>query len=147
MVGDVQTRGRRRIRLGLIKDILDKKNAIAVVGASRNPEKYGHRVYKDLREAGFKVYPVDPNAEEILGDKCYPSLRSLPVKPHAVDFVVPPRVTEEAVRTCKQLGIAKVWTQPGSESDEAIQFCEENGIEVVHGRCIMVERRKRQRVR
>jgi len=142
----MQILDRRRIRRGLIKEILDKGGVIAVVGASRSPDKYGYRVYKDLKEAGYKAYPVNPSAEEILGDKCYPTLDSLPAKPDAVDLVVPPKVTEEIVRTCKKLGITKVWMQPGSESDEAIQFCEGNGIEVVHGRCIMIERKKRQRI-
>ncbi|MDI6704562.1 MAG: CoA-binding protein, partial [bacterium] len=63
----------------LIKRFLEKKNVFAVVGASRDPDKYGYQVYKDLKNAGYKVYPVNPNAEEILGNKCYPSLESLPV--------------------------------------------------------------------
>ncbi len=128
----------------VVREILNKKNVIAVVGASRNPEKYGHQVYKDLKEAGYKVYPVNPNAPEILGDKCYPDLKSLPVKPDVVNLVVPPKVTKEVVKTCKELGITKVWMQPGSESDKAIQFCHDNGIDVVYGVCIMVQRRKEQ---
>jgi len=127
-----------------IREFLNKKNIIAVVGASRDPEKYGYRVYKDLREAGYKVYPVNPSADEILGDKCYSSLESLPVKPDVVDFVVPPKVTEETVRTCKRLGITKLWMQPGSESQTAIKFCVDNNIDVIHGICIMKERAKRQ---
>lgn len=127
---------------GLIKRVLDKKNMIAVVGASGNPEKYGHQVYKDLKTAGYRVYPVNPNAKEILGDKVYPDLKSLPAKPDVVNIVVPPEVTEEIVKTCKELGITTVWMQPGSESEEAIKFCEANGIDVIYGVCIMVERRK-----
>ena len=57
-----------------IESFLNKKNVIAVVGASREPEKYGHRIYKDLKSGGYKVYPVNPNANEVLGDKCYASL-------------------------------------------------------------------------
>ena len=129
----------------LIVEFLDKKNVFAVVGASRNPEKYGHQVYKDLRNAGYRVYPVNPNTNEILGDNCYPSLQALPVKPDVVDLVVPPKVTEQVVKTCKRLGIKKVWMQPGSESEPAISFCKENGIDVVHGVCVMVERRNRQK--
>ena len=125
----------------LIKRVLDKKNMIAVVGASRNPEKYGHQVYKDLKTAGYRVYPVNPNAKEILGDKVYPDLKSLSAKPDVVNIVVPPKVTEEIVKTCKELGITTVWMQPGSESEEAIKFCEANGIDVIYGVCIMVERR------
>jgi len=127
----------------LIKKFLDKKNVFAVVGASKDPKKYGYQVYKDLREAGYEVYPVNPNVEEILGDKCYPGLEHLPTKPDVVNVVVPPRVTEEIVRTCKRLGIRKVWMQPGSESEEAIRFCDKNGIDVVHAVCVMIERRKR----
>jgi len=125
-----------------IKRFLDKKNVFAVVGASRNPKKYGHQVYKDLKEAGYEVYPVNPNANEILGDKCYPDLKSLPKKPDVVDLVVPPEVTKKIVRECKELNIKRVWMQPGAESEEAIEFCEENGIEVIHGMCIMVKRRE-----
>jgi predicted CoA-binding protein len=126
----------------LIKAFLDKGNVFAVVGASRGPQKYGYQVYKDLRNAGYTVYPINPNAQEILGDKCYPSLKKLPVKPDVVDIVVPPEVTESTVEACKRLGITKVWMQPGSESERAIRFCEENGIDAVYGVCVMVERAK-----
>ncbi|MCD6431888.1 CoA-binding protein [Candidatus Bathyarchaeota archaeon] len=128
----------------LILEFLNKKNVFAVVGASRDPKKYGHQVYKDLRKAGYRVYPVNPNADEILGDRCYPSIKDLPVKPDVVDIVVPPKITERVVKTCRKLGIRKVWMQPGSESEAAIKFCEENGMDVVHGVCVMVERASRQ---
>jgi len=121
--------------------MLDKNNVVAVVGASRNPEKYRHRVYKDLKQAGYKVFPVNPNADEVLGDKCYPNLVSLPRKPEVVNLVVPPPVTEQTVKECRQLGIKMVWMQPGSESEEAIKHCTENGVQVVYGECIMVQRR------
>jgi predicted CoA-binding protein len=126
----------------LIRTFLNKKNIFAVIGASRDPKKYGYQVYKDLKNAGYEVYAVNPNAEKILGDKCHPSLKNLPVKPDVVDIVVPPKVTEEAVKTCKELGIMKVWMQPGSESEKAIKFCEQNGIDVVYGVCVMIERTK-----
>ena len=129
----------------LIRTFLNKKNIFAVVGASRDPKKYGYQVYKDLKNAGYEVYAVNPNAEDIHGDKCYPRLENLPVKPAVVDIVVPPKVTEHTVETCKKLGITKVWMQPGSESETAIKFCEENGIDMVHGVCVMVERRSRQK--
>ena len=127
----------------LIKAFLYRENIFAVVGASRDPKKHGHQVYGDLRNAGYRVYCVNPNADEVLGNKCYPSLKVLPVKPDVVDVVVPPKITEQLVKTCKKLGITKVWMQPGSESETAIKFCEENRIDVVHGVCVMVERRNR----
>jgi predicted CoA-binding protein len=125
-----------------IKAFLDKRNVFAVVGASRDPQKYGHQVYRDLKDAGYKVYPVNPNAQEVLGDKCYPSLKEPPEKPDVVVTVVPPQVTEQIVKACKELGIRKVWMQPGSESEDAVRYCKENDLEVVYNVCIMVERRK-----
>jgi len=129
----------------LIEGFLDKKNVFAVVGASRDPQKYGYQVYRDLKNAGYEVYPVNPNANEILGDKCYSSLEDLPAIPDIIDVVVPPKVTERILKTCKKLGITKVWMQPGSESENAIKFCAENKIEIVHGVCVMIERAKQTR--
>jgi predicted CoA-binding protein len=126
----------------LIREFLNKRNVFAVVGASREPEKYGHQVYKDLRSAGYAVYPVNPKAEEILGDRCYADIKELPRKPDVVDFVVPPGITERILETCTELGVMRVWLQPGSESEKAIKFCQDHGIKVVHGVCVMVQRRK-----
>ena len=126
----------------LIQDFLRKENVFAVVGVSQNPNKYGHQVYKDLKEGGYIVYPINPKIDEVLGDRCYPSLSDLPGKPDVVDTVVPSHVTEEVVKECKALGIDKVWMQPGSESKEAIEFCEKSGIQVVHDVCVMVKRRE-----
>jgi len=126
----------------IIRGFLGRRNVIAVVGVNRNPEKYGYQVYMDLKEAGYKVYPINPNVKEVLGDKCYPDLRSLPEKPDVVNLVVPPKVSEEVVKTCKEIGVTKVWMQPGSESGEAVRFCHESGIEVIHGVCIMIQHRK-----
>jgi hypothetical protein len=124
----------------LVRRFLDKRNIFAVVGASREPQKYGYQVYEDLKKGGYRVYPVNPNAEEILGDKCYPSLETLPITPDVADVVVLPKVTEQIVKTCKKLGVKRVWMQPGSESRKAIKFCEENGIDTVYGVCVMIER-------
>ncbi len=123
----------------VIREFLDKRNVIAVVGASRNPEKYGYKVYRALKMAGYKVYPVNPNADEILGDKCYPDLYSLPEKPDVVSLVVPPKIAEAVLHACKDLDVRRVWMQPGAESEDAIKFCNDNGIKVVYGLCIMVE--------
>jgi predicted CoA-binding protein len=131
----------RRIK-DKIKEFLNKKNIFAVVGVSRNPEKYGSKVYNDLKKANYEVYPINPHIDKIFGDKCYPRLRDLPVKPDVVDVVVPPDVTEKIVAECGELGINKVWMQPGSESEKAIRFCNENNIKVLHGVCVIVERGK-----
>ncbi|MFH1786818.1 MAG: GNAT family N-acetyltransferase [archaeon] len=123
----------------LVKKFLEKTNVYAVVGASANFRKYGHKIFKFLLAQGYEAYPVNPNAEKILERKCYPDLKSLPKKPDVVDIVVSPQVTEKIVRACKDAEIKKVWMQPSSESGEAIGFSKNNGIEVVHGKCVMAE--------
>jgi len=125
----------------LIREFISQR-VWAVVGASLNPEKYGHQIFRDLRAAGYIVCGVNPGGGEIEGQRLYPSLASLPEKPAVVDIVVPPKVTEEIVRQCAELGLGRVWMQPGSESEEAIRFCQEKGIEVVHGACAMIRKRE-----
>jgi len=130
--------------LGKLVDEFLSKRVFAVVGASQNPEKYGYQIYRALKKAEYKVYPVNPNADEILGDKCYPSLSSLPERPEVVDVVVPPQVTMKVVEECRRLGIENVWLQPGAESSEVLEFCEKNGIKCIHGLCVMIESRKQR---
>ena len=124
----------------LINKFLDKKNIFAVIGVSRNPKKYGSKVYLDLKKSGYRVYPINPNVNIIHGDKCYPKLKDLPTKPDVVDAVVPPKITDEIVMECKRLGINMVWMQPGSESEKAINFCKSNEIKCLYNMCVMVER-------
>ena len=125
----------------LIQEFIDQR-IWAVVGASLSPEKFGHKIFRDLRAAGYIVYGVNPGGGEIEGQKLYPTLADLPEKPAVVDVVVPPKVTKEIVRQCAELGLERVWIQPGSESEEAIHFCQEKGIRVVHGACAMIRKRE-----
>lgn len=127
----------------LIKDFLNKNNIFAVIGVSRDLAKYGSKIYLDLKQSGYKVYSINPSIGEIFGDKCYPSLDRLPIKPDVVDIVVPPKVAVEIVRQCEDLGITKIWFQPGSESEEAIKFCQANNIKFVSGVCVMAEKNTR----
>ena len=131
------------INQALINKFLNKKNIFAVVGASKLKEKYGNKVYYDLKNANYSVYPINPNADSIYGDKCYPNLKKLPVIPDVVNIVVPPKVTERTVKECNDLNIKKVWMQPGSESENAISFCKKNEIEILYNVCVMVERKKK----
>ena len=131
------------MELETIKIFLDKKNTIGFIGATTQKEKWGYKKYKELKDAGFKVYPINPKYEDIYGDKCFSDLKSLvdflKEKPDFVITIIPPKITEKTVEQCKELGINKIWMQPGSESDKAIQFCIENDIKVVHGVCIVVD--------
>ena len=125
----------------LIQEFINQR-VWAVVGASLNPEKYGHRIFRDLRAAGYIVYGINPGGGEIESQRLYPALADLPEEPAVVDIVVPPKVTEEIVRQCAELGLGRIWMQPGSESEEAIRFCQEKGIKVVHGACAMIRKRE-----
>jgi predicted CoA-binding protein len=121
----------------VVDDFLGQKT-MAVVGVSRGGKKFGNAIMKDLKEKGYRVFPINPNAETIDGERCYPSLEDLPERPGAVITVVPPAATENVVREAKAAGIERVWMQQGSESETAIRYCQENGIEVVHGECILM---------
>jgi predicted CoA-binding protein len=114
------------------------EKSLAVVGVSRSGKKFGNSIMKDLEDKGYRVFPINPHAESIAGKRCYPSLKELPERPGGVITVVPPAATEAVVRDVKAAGIKRVWMQQGSESEAAIRFCAENGIEVVHGECIMM---------
>jgi len=123
----------------LIKEFLDKKNIFAVIGVSKNPEKYGHKVYQDLKKEGYKVYPINPNANKILGDKCYSKLSELPTTPNVISLVTQPEITNNILKECKKLGINKVWMQPGSENQEAINYCIKNNIKHLENVCIIIK--------
>jgi uncharacterized protein len=125
------------ITKAVVDDFLTQRT-LAVVGASRDPKKFGNMVYKDLRAKGYRVFPVNPNADAIEGDRCYPSLSALPEPVGGVLVVVPPAETERVTREAAQAGIRRVWMQQGAESEAAIRFCEANGIAAVHGECILM---------
>lgn len=109
----------------------------AVIGASTNEDKYGFKIYKKLKKKGYKVFAINPNCEEILGDKCYPDLKSLPEKVDVINMVVPPKVGLKVVEEANELGIKNVWFQPGSESKELITYCNENKLNPIQA-CVLV---------
>jgi predicted CoA-binding protein len=121
----------------LIKEFMAQKK-FAVVGATDNPEKYGNQITRNLKKRGYEVYPVNPRLEKVEGLKCYATLSELPVKVDVVDFVVPPAATEAILQECLELGLDRIWLQPGSESEAAIRFCQENNLKVVHDVCVMM---------
>jgi predicted CoA-binding protein len=114
----------------------------AVIGATDNKEKFGYKVFSLLNKAGYRVFPVNPGLDSVSGEKSYPSLTALPVKPDAVNFVVPPKVGEPIIAECAALGIKNVWLQPGANGDNVVDAAKKAGINVVHKSCILVEVRK-----
>jgi predicted CoA-binding protein len=125
----------------LISDFVNRKTW-AVVGASQDRGKFGYRVFRSLRDSGYIVYPVNPKGGTLEGVKVYPSLADLPEPPEVVDIVVPPAVTEQVVQEAHQLGLTRIWMQPGAESETAVSYCHEHGIQVIHDDCAMVWKRQ-----
>lgn len=121
----------------IVEDFVAQKK-IAVVGVSRKKTKFGNAIYRELKQKGYSVFAINPHMNTFEGDVCYPDLLSLPEKIDAVIINVPPGQTEKVVREAKQAGINKVWLQQGSQSDEAVKFCEENGIDCVSNECILM---------
>lgn len=118
-------------------DFLKPDTKWAVIGASTNEDKYGYKIYRKLKSKGYKVYPVNPNCEQVLGDKCYPDLNSLPEKVDIIDMVIPPKRGLIVVEEANKLGIENVWFQPGSESKELITYCNENKMNPIQA-CVLV---------
>lgn len=120
-----------------VDDFVAQKT-LALAGASRGGKKFGNSVLKELRAKGYTVYPVHPEAKEIDGVPCVPSLAELPEPVGGIVLTVKPRETTKLVREAEAAGIPRVWMQQGAESEEAIAFCRDRGIDAVHGECILM---------
>lgn len=121
-----------------IVDAILAQKTLAVVGVSRDPNKFGSRVYQELKSKGYHVLPVNLNIENLYGDRCYPNLGAIPEPVGAVILITQPAQTEQVVKEAAAAGIGYIWMQQGAESPEAIRFCQENGLQAVHGECIMM---------
>lgn len=119
-------------------DAFVSQRVLALAGLSRKRGKFGNMIYKELTAKGYTVYPVHPTANEIRGIPCFPNLGALPAPVGGLILVVPPAQSEALVREAHEAGITRIWMQQGAESEEAIRYCEENGMSVVHHECIMM---------
>ncbi len=112
--------------------------SFAVVGVSRSGKKFGNIVYSAFKQMGKRVYPINRFCNQIDEDRCYPSLMDLPEKVEGVVLVVPPNETEKLVKQAAEIGIGSLWIQQGSESRTALEYCEQYGIDVISGQCILM---------
>ncbi len=120
-----------------VEDFVSQRT-LAVVGVSSSGKKFGNAACRDLRAKGYRMIPVHPTAESIDGERCYASLSELPEPVGGVLIVVPPAETEKVVREAAEAGIRRIWMQQGAQSAAAIQFCEDQGLSVVHNECILM---------
>jgi len=122
-----------------IAGILTESKTVAVVGLSDNPERDSHRVAKYLKEKGYRVIPVNPGKKEILGEKCYPDLASVPEKIDVVDIFrtvdAIPGIVDEAIR----VGAKTVWMQLGLAHQASAEKARAAGLKVIQGKCMKIE--------
>jgi predicted CoA-binding protein len=110
---------------------------IAVVGVSRT-RGFGNAALEELRRQGWEAVPVNAEADELKGERCYRSLDDVPGPLGAVLCVVPPVRAFAVVQACVRRGVGKLWLQQGSESPEVIALAEAAGIQVVHHACVLM---------
>jgi len=115
-----------------------KLKTLAVAGVSRSEKKFASNMYKTLKAKGYSLYAVNPNTTNIKGETCFPDIQSLPKLVDGVVIAVPPAQTEKVVKDAVAAGVKNIWIQQGAESKEAIDFCKQNGINVIHNQCLMM---------
>lgn len=116
------------------------KKRIAVTGVSRKPQGHGANiVYQRLRDRGYQVFAINPNAEQVEGDRCHQDLKSVPGGVDAVVIGTRPEIGEGTMRECVELGIRHVWMHrlygTGSVSEAATEYGRQHGITVIDGGC------------
>ena len=125
-----------------IKEIFDSVKTIAILGLSPNPEKASHRVAKYLQEVGYKIIPVYPKEDEILGQKVYRSLAEIPFNVDMVDIFRKPNALDAVADACIARGDVKVfWAQKEIVNNAAAQKAKDAGMIAVQNMCTMVEHR------
>ena len=120
-----------------INEFLDSQ-PIALVGVSRNPKKFGYAVFKELKEKGMKLIPVNPNAEEIMGEKTYPNVKMLPPEVQSIIVFTKKDQTASVIRDAKERGIKQIWIQQMADSKEALDELKDSGINFITGECILM---------
>ena len=123
----------------MLKLVKDKTINIALIGASNDRSKYGYKIYKNLTTKGYTVIPINPKEILIEEIKSLPQIESMDKIPDIIDFVVPPKVALAESKRLESKGYDNFWFQPGSESDELIEFLKSTKLNYLINECIMVE--------
>ncbi len=116
--------------------IVKEAETIAVVGASDDPEKPSNEVGSYLKEQGYRVIPVNPTEEEVLGEHAYDTVEQIPEKVDVVDVFLPPEKTPEIAEDAVRAAARVLWLQEGIENAEARRIAEEGGLAYVEDRCM-----------
>lgn len=128
----------QKVSLETIEEFLAQKR-IAVVGISREPKHFSVTLFEELCRRGYDVVPVNPNAPQVLGRRCFGRVQDIQPRVDAALLMTSPEVTDAIVKDCAEAGIRRVWMYraggKGAVSRRAVEFCRQNGIEVVPGQC------------
>lgn len=119
--------------------ILSNAKTVAIVGMSTKEDNPSHNVAKYLQKHGFRLFAVNPNCDEVLGEKCYPDLKSIPEHVDVVDIFRKPDAIGAIVEEAIEIGAGTVWMQLGLEDEEAAQKARCAGLTVVMNRCMKME--------
>ena len=124
--------------MALVQDFLGQKR-LAVVGVSRKPEDFSRKLFLELRGRGYDVVPVNPEAAEIDGQKCYAHLQDVQPPVDGALLMTSPSASETVVQECASAGIKRVWmyraSGDGAVSQQAVRFCEAHNISIIPGEC------------
>jgi uncharacterized protein len=119
-----------------IRGLLAQVQNVAVIGLSPNQDRPSFRVARGLQSKGYRIIPVRPMIDEVLGEKAYPDLESLPELPDIVDVFRAPEFVPDIVESCIKLGIKNLWLQEGVVHEAAALRAQQAGITVVMDRCM-----------
>lgn len=124
-----------------VNDFLGQSR-IAVAGVSRHSGEAANLIYRKLRDHGYTVFPINPNAEEVEGDTCYPTVSSIPGGVDGVVFAAPPDAANQIVHDCAEVGVSRVWMHRafgnGSVNEEAVAYGREHHMTIIPGGCPMM---------
>lgn len=125
------------------KEMLDSKNW-AVVGVSAREDKWGYKIWKILREHGYNTYGVNPNYDEIEGEKIYNRLSDIPEKVDVIDMVVAKNISITTLKEAKDLGIDKIFFQPGTYDNKVIDEADQLDLKYLVDDCIYATLKKKE---
>jgi len=127
----------KKASLKQIKEFIDAE-PIAMAGVSRNPKKFGYTAFKELKDKGMKIIPVNPFAAEIYGTKAFSNIKSLPDDVKGLIIMTKKEETAGIIREAKEKGLKQIWIQQMADSKEAIKELDDSDVNFITGECILM---------
>lgn len=121
-----------------VKDFFYNSERIAFVGVSRDKKKFSKYVFDQLRSKDYKLVPINSQADEIDGEKCYRSLSELEYKPKSIIIMTKPEQTLDVLKQAVELGINNIWIQQQAESKEVMEYAQQSNVNIITKKCIMM---------